>query len=231
MKIYAIGDLHFGYGVDKSMHIFGENWNNHGEKIQESWRREIQEDDVVLLAGDTSWAMDLTQAEPDFKRIADLPGKKIFIGGNHDYWWDSTSKVQKAYPNMVFLKNESFLLGELAICGTRGWLCPNDARFTDHDCKIYEREQIRLRLSLDHAMRKGAKEILVMFHYPPTNDKKESSAFIKIIEEYPVKTVVYGHLHGKDSFGCGLQGCRDGIAYHLVSSDYLDFVPKQIIEE
>lgn len=230
MKIYAMGDLHFGYGVDKPMDVFGQQWENHGEKIQENWRRMVGEEDVILLPGDISWAMDLQQAEVDLQRIEALPGKKIFIGGNHDYWWASTARVQERYPNMVFLKNESYLLGELGICGTRGWVCPNDTKFTDHDRKIYQREQIRLRLSLDHAMRKGAKELLVMFHFPPTNEKKQESDFLKILKEYPVKTVVYGHLHGKDSFGCGLQGMRDGIQYHLVSSDYLAFQPRLIRE-
>lgn len=130
---------------------------------------------------------------------------------------------------MRFLKNDFDTYEGWAVCGTRGWLCPNDVRFTEQDKKIYEREQVRLRLSLDAAMRKGAEKIVLMMHYPPMNDKKEDSAFTELFREYPIKKVVYGHLHGEASHATGFEGERNGIEYELVAADYIDFCPKRIL--
>ncbi len=228
MSLFVIGDLHLSFAREKPMDIFGDNWKNHEKKIEDNWKKLVTCEDTVLIPGDISWGLELEDAKPDLDFINELPGKKILISGNHDYWWSSTSKVQSRYPEMKFLKNEHTFYEDIAICGSRGWICPNDSYFTEHDRKIYNREQIRLRLSLDSAMRRGAKRIILMMHYPPTNDKKENSAFLDIIGEYPVETVVYGHLHGTAFFGAGLQGVVNGIEYHLVSSDYLDFAPKKI---
>ncbi|MFV0314275.1 MAG: metallophosphoesterase [Anaerotignum sp.] len=228
MGLFAIGDLHFGYAVQKPMSIFGAHWEGHSEKIIDNWKREISDTDTVLLAGDISWGMRECEAKADLEIIHDLPGRKILLEGNHDYWWKSTSKLGRMYEGMKFLKNDCQLYDDIYICGTRGWICPNDTHFTPQDEKLYQREQIRLKLSLDYAMRQGAKEILLMMHFPPTNDKQENSAFTEIIAQYPIKEVVYGHLHGSASHENGVKGDRDGVFFHLVSADYIDFCPKRI---
>lgn len=229
MGLFAIGDLHFGFGVKKPMDIFGENWKNHSEKIIANWKREVSEEDTVLLPGDISWGMRLFDAAVDLDVIDSLPGKKILLSGNHDYWWKSSSKLSGQYPKMKFLKNDTTTYEDFFICGTRGWNCPNGVSFTPQDEKIYQREQLRLRLSLDSAMKKGAKKIIAMLHFPPTNEKHEPSAFTEILAEYPVHMVVYGHLHGTEIHKLGLQGEYNGITYHLVASDYLSFCPKRIL--
>lgn len=229
MGLFAIADLHFGFSVEKPMSIFGAHWEGHSEKIINNWRREVSKEDTVLIPGDISWGMKEEEAAADLEVIQDLPGRKIFLEGNHDYWWKSAAKLERKYEGMRFLKNDCDLYENVFICGTRGWLCPNDSHFTAQDKKLYEREQIRLRLSLDSAMRKGAEEILLMMHFPPMNDKQENSAFLDIISEYPISHVVYGHLHGKSSHDNGIKGEKKGIFFHLVSADYLDFCPQKIL--
>lgn len=229
MALFAIADLHFGFSVEKPMDIFGEHWKNHSEKIIENWRRLIADGDMVLLPGDISWGMRQEEAAADLDAIYALPGRKILMEGNHDYWWKSASKLEGQYPGMRFLKNSFDWYKNWAICGTRGWLCPNDSHFNPQDKKIYEREQIRLRLSLDSAMRSGAEKILLMMHFPPMNDKQEPSAFTEIFAEYPIEKVIYGHLHGEQSHGSAFQGEKDGICYELVAADYLEFCPKRIL--
>ena len=229
MALYAIGDLHLCLGAPKPMDIFGDNWKNHSQKIIENWKSIVTDEDTVLLPGDLSWGMRLEEAAADLDVIYALPGRKILLGGNHDYWWKSSSKLEARYPGMRFLKNDFDTYGEWAICGTRGWLCPNDVRFTEQDKKIYEREQVRLKLSLDAAMRKGAENIILMMHYPPMNDKKEDSAFTELFKEYPIRKVVYGHLHGADSHATAFEGERYDVGYELVAADYIDFCPKRIL--
>lgn len=229
MGLFAIADLHFAFSVDKPMDIFGTQWKNHSQKIIENWQKHITEADTVLLPGDLSWGMRMEEAAADLDVIDRLPGRKILLGGNHDYWWKSSAKLEARYPAMRFLKNTFDAYEDWAVCGTRGWLCPNDVRFSEQDKKIYEREQVRLRLSLDAAMRNGAEKIILMMHYPPMNDKKEDSAFTALFQEYPIERVVYGHLHGAESHATGFQGEKNGIVYELVAADYLDFCPKRIL--
>lgn len=223
MSLYAIGDLHFSTAVNKPMNIFGDNWDNHEEKIINSWKSKVNEDDTVLVVGDTSWAINMSEAEADLNIIHSLPGKKIYVKGNHDYWWTTVAKLNKLYDDMSFLQNNFYKYEEYAICGTRGWICPNDVKFTEDDEKIYKREAHRLKLSLDAAKKAGFKKIIVITHYPPTNDKLDSSLFTEIYEYYGVEKVVYGHLHGKESFKMGLKGIRNEVEYNLVSCDYVDF--------
>lgn len=229
MALFAIGDLHFSFAQKKPMDKFGENWKNHAQKIIDNWKQVVTEADTVVLPGDISWAMRLPDAAVDLDVIDRLPGKKILLSGNHDYWWKSSAKLEAMYPNMHFLKNNMALYQDWHICGSRGWVCPNSAYFTKEDKKIYDREAIRLRLSLDAAMRAGATKILVMLHFPPTNELHESSVFTEIFAQYPVKVVVYGHLHGTPNHKQALQGEQNGIVYHLTASDYLDFMPKRIL--
>lgn len=230
MSIYAIGDLHFSTSVDKPMDIFGLHWDNHQNKIIDNWKQHIKDEDTVLVLGDTSWAINLTEAKEDLDIINNLPGQKIFIKGNHDYWWSSVSKLKNMYNEIVFLQNNHYKYGDMGICGSRGWLCPNEVKFDNDDEKIYKREKIRLKMSLDAAIKDGCKELIVIMHYPPTNDKLDESEFTKLFEEYKVKMVIYGHLHGRESFQMGLKGIRNGVEYILASSDYIDFNPIKIIE-
>ena len=228
MALYAIGDLHLCLGAPKPMDIFGGAWTGYMDKLK-AGMSVIGPDDTTVLLGDLSWALDLEASKPDFAWINEIPGRKIILKGNHDYWWKSSSKLEARYPGMRFLKNDFDTYEDWAVCGTRGWLCPNDVRFTEQDKKIYEREQVRLKLSLDAAMRKGAEKIILMMHYPPMNDKKEDSAFTELFQEYPIKKVIYGHLHGEASHATGFEGERNGIEYELVAADYIDFCPKRIL--
>ena len=232
MSIFAIADLHLSFRVPKPMNIFGDNWSGHEEKIRKDWIEKVTENDLVVLPGDFSWETYLADTKLDFEYLKNLPGKKIMLKGNHDYWWSSQNKVVYAYPDMFFLKNNFFVYKDIAICGTRGWLCPNDTKFDESDKKIYERECIRLKLSLNAAVNGGyEKNMIVMLHYPPMNDKHEESGFTDIIKEYNgVNTVIYGHLHGRESIDGRFEGMLNGAEYRLVSADYLNFTPVKITE-
>ena len=228
MALFAIGDLHLGFAKEKSMEKFGEVWKNHSQKLEQNWKKYITQQDTILLLGDISWAMKLEEAKTDLDFIAALPGKKICICGNHDYWWSSVSKLQKNYENILFLRNNSIAYQKAFICGTRGWICPNDSFFTPQDQKIYQREVGRLRLSLEHAKNAGAKQMIVLLHFPPTNDKKEESELTRLLQQYPVTHVLYGHLHGENFWQNSLLGSHKGIFYDLVSGDRLNFCPQKI---
>ncbi|WP_252234630.1 metallophosphoesterase [Clostridium sp. ZS1] len=230
MALYTISDLHLAMNVEKPMDIFGENWAGHCEKIKKNWMEKVKDDDMVLIAGDISWSLKESDSKFDLDWIDSLPGKKVISKGNHDYWWGSISKLNKLYENTKFLQNNFYTYKNYAICGTRGWICPGGDKYSSKDEKIYSREQIRLKLSLEAAKSNGYKDIIVMIHYPPTNDKFEESAFLEIFKEYGVKKVIYGHLHGPSLKGNVLNGDLDGIEYILSSADYLDFNPKLIIE-
>ncbi|MDP4146787.1 MAG: metallophosphoesterase [Bacillota bacterium] len=228
MALFAISDLHLALSGDKPMHIFGEQWYQHDEKIKENWISKIHTDDTVLIAGDISWSMSMAEGMQDLEWIHQLPGTKMFIKGNHDYWWGSIKKLNNMYKDMKFIQNNFFAYEDYAICGTRGWTNPGGESFTQHDEKIYKREVIRLRLSLDEAKKAGYNKFIVMIHYPPVNDKFEESEFVRIFKEYNVEKVIYGHLHGP-SLRRVYEGCHDGIEYIITSADYLDFNPVKIL--
>ena len=249
MKIFAIADTHLSFNPDgttyKPMDIFGPSWENHWEKLKKNWIEEVGEDDYVIVAGDVSWALKPEEAKPDLDFLKSLPGKKIFFKGNHDLWWTSHrtldlfygeeievndnpgTPVKKVVPceSMRFIQNEAFMIGALAICGTRGWDCPGREDFTEHDLKVYEREVGRLKMSLEDAVKKGAKEIIGVLHYPPTNENQQGSGFTDLMTEYGVKTCVYGHLHGKDNYKRGIKGIYNSVDYKLVSLDYVEAKP------
>ncbi|MGN1318320.1 MAG: metallophosphoesterase [Lachnospirales bacterium] len=229
MGLYALSDLHLSSVNDKPMDIFDIIWKNHSEKIYQNWNSIINENDYVLVPGDLTWGKNLIEAKPDLDFISNLHGFKILFQGNHDYFWNSTQKLNEMYNNMYFVKNSYFKYENMAICGTRGWVCPNDSMFTEHDKKIYLREAGRLRNSIEKALNDNYDNIIVCLHFPPTNDKKENSLFIDIIKEYNVKTVIYGHLHGVNSFYSSYQGNVDGVNYSLVSADFLNFKPIKIL--
>ena len=229
MALYTISDLHLGFNVEKPMDIFGDKWKNHCQKIKENWLEKIKDDDMVLIAGDISWSLKEEDSKYDLDWIDELPGKKIISKGNHDYWWNSLSKLNALYENTKFLQNNFYVYEDYAICGTRGWICPGSDKFTAKDEKIYKREIIRLKLSLDAAKKQGFEKIIVMLHYPPTNEKFQKSDIVNIIEEYGVEKVIYGHLHGPVLQGKLLNGVWDGVEYMLTSADYIDFDPKRIL--
>lgn len=229
MSLYAMSDLHLSHFNPKPMDIFDPVWENHTEKILSRWNETVSPNDTVLVPGDVSWAARLSEARQDLDFISGLNGKKIMLPGNHDYYWNSTQKLNEMYDNMFFLKNSFYDYNGIALCGTRGWLCPNDTKFTDHDMKIYQREAGRLERSLKMAADKGYKDFIVLLHFPPTNDKGEKSDFVDIIARYSPKKVVYGHLHGRDKYSNSLMGMVDGTEYILVSADYLQFKPTLIM--
>ncbi len=230
MAVFAIGDLHLPGHQQKPMDVFGSHWNRHFETISENWRRLIAPEDIVLIPGDISWAMQLAQAVDDLNDIAALPGRKLLLRGNHDYWWSSLAKIKAVLPaGMTVIQNDAVTMDGHVFCGTRGWVFPTQqAALSPEDEKIYQRELLRLRMSLDRACQLSTQDITVMLHYPPLFADGISTAFTDLLEQYPIRRVVYGHLHGS-GIRIGFQGERKGIAYHLVSCDALGFCPKQII--
>lgn len=228
MALYAISDFHLAFTTDKPMDIFGEKWLKHDEKIRQSWINKITEEDTVLIAGDISWSMKSSDSKVDLDWINNLPGKKIISKGNHDYWWSGISKLNNMYDNTKFLQNNFYTYGDYAICGSRGWILEGSDRFTEKDKKIFDREIIRLRLSLDKAKEAGYEKFIVMIHYPPMNEKREDSAFTEIFKEYGVEKVIYGHLHGP-SLATAFNGEHEGINYIVTSCDYLNFDPIRIL--
>lgn len=229
MKVFAIGDLHLSDVANKPMDIFGAAWERHTERVQAAWHAAVSAQDIVLLAGDFSWAMHLKDAQADMALVDALPGKKILIRGNHDYWWNSVSKVRAALPpSMRVIQNDFVSIEQqLHIAGTRGWVCPGSAGFTQQDQKIYDREVARLALSLSKLPQTGRK--IAMLHYPPFNENRAPSGFTDLLESAGVELLLYGHLHGR-SCRCGFEGVRNGIQYHLVSADHIGFTPKLILE-
>lgn len=228
MALYAISDLHLDLNGDKPMDVFGQNWFQHDKKIKNNWVKRVKDEDTVLIAGDISWSMKIEDGMNDLQWIHNLPGRKIMVKGNHDYWWVSITKLNNLYEDMKFIQNNFFVYEDYAICGTRGWICPGGENFKAHDEKIYTRELSRLRLSLDAAVKEGFKKFIVMIHYPPMNEKLVESGFVEIFKEYNIEKVVYGHLHGP-SLTKALNGEKDGIEYILTSGDYLDFNPIKIL--
>ena len=230
MRVFAIGDLHLAGGTGKTMDRFGEHWRDHDRKIFDAWERTVGSDDLVLIAGDTSWAMRLEDARPDLDRIGQMPGLKLLVKGNHDYWWQTRSKMSRVlHPSVRILQASSTIVNRVAVAGTRGWVCPNDSHFGEDDAKIYERELGRLRTALTSLRgREGDFDsLIVALHYPPTNAEHQSSGFTELIEEYGADVCVYGHLHG-DDIGTALTGLRGRATYYLVSADAAAFAPVEI---
>ncbi len=228
MSIYIIGDLHLSFSVDKPMDIFGNNWESHAEKIKSNWLEKVKEEDTVILPGDFSWATYLEETYEDFKFLNDLPGKKIMSKGNHDYWWCTLTSMKKflkenEFNNIEFLYNNSYLIEDKIIVGTRGWI--NSWR-SQENYKILKRENDRLILSIEDGLKKygNDKEIIAFIHYPPfyKENVPEEIDFIKTLNKYNIKKCYYAHLHG-DSHKEAVEGNVNEIDFKLVSSDYLNF--------
>ena len=228
MAIYTIGDLHLSLKNPKPMNIFGENWENHDQKIKQDWLEKVQEEDLVVLPGDFSWETYLKDTDVDFEFINQLPGKKILLKGNHDYWWTTLASMrnflqENNFTNIDFLYNNSYEYGKYIITGTRGWSVKEEGNE-----KMLNRENIRLELSLQDAINQygNEKEKIVFMHYPPIMksdlEQNEETEFIKIMKKYNVKKCFYGHLHSA-SIKEAVEGNYFGIDFKLVSSDALNF--------
>ena len=199
MRVFAISDLHLSSLDNKPMDVF-KGWDNHIDRIQQSWLQMVGEDDIVLIGGDLSWAMTLPNAIPDLEFVASLPGHKVLIKGNHDYWWKSITTLRAALkPKVYALQNDSLRIGNFVICGTRGWTVPEKHQ-TEQDKKIYNREIERLKLSLQNmqTLKQDGDTVISMAHYPPFNSLLKSTPFTDLYNQYGVSKVIYGHLHGKN---------------------------------
>lgn len=228
MALYAIGDLHLCLGAAKPMDIFGGAWVGYMDKLKEGIRQ-ITEDDTTVLLGDLSWGLDLEEATADFAWINDIPGKKIILKGNHDYWWSTASKFykfceEKGFSDQFILNNNHYEYDGWAICGTRGWFY-EEQRGSAHDEKVFKRELLRLEASLQSA---GDLPKIVFLHYPPRYKGYECPEILELLHKYDVRQCYYGHLHGA-SHGLAIQGLWNGIDYKLVAADYLDFRPFAVI--
>lgn len=227
MALFALGDPHLSLGANKPMDVFGGAWDGYVEKLEAGFGV-VKDGDTVVLCGDISWGMSLDEAEKDFAFLNALPGKKLLLKGNHDYWWTTAAKMQRFFAEHGFttldiLHNNCHFYGGVALCGTRGWFYEEDQQ--GHNEKVFNRELIRLEASLKTA---GEAEKLCFLHYPPCYEGYTCPEIIALMERYGVKTCYYGHLHG-GSHRLAVEGERGGIEYRLVSADYLHFVPKLIL--
>ncbi len=228
MALYAIGDLHLGLSVDKPMNIFGKGWEDHVERIEASFSQ-LANDDVIVLCGDTSWGIDFAQSLADFQFIDRLPGKKLIVKGNHDYWWGTAAKMKKFFADngittLDILHNNCHVYGDYALCGTRGWFYEEEQ--SGHNEKVLNREVGRLEASLKAA---GERPILAFLHYPPLYTGYRCPEVIRKLEEYHVERCYYGHLHGP-THKRAIEGTVGGVTYSLVAADYLGFVPRKILD-
>lgn len=235
MRIFAISDLHLGFGenIDKPMDKFGMGWENHADRLRAAWEERVSPDDIVLIPGDISWGLRLEEAMADFEWLHSLPGTKIISKGNHDLWWGRITYLNTLFDDIVFLQNDCYMPeeGNLVITASRGWPYPGSEEYTEHDEKIYAREQQRLRLGLDAARKKAPDaRIIVCMHYPPSDQGGRQTGYTDILEEYGVWKCIYGHLHGALAFRRGVKGMLRGVEYILVSLDYLGAIPKLIMD-
>lgn len=222
MAVFAIGDLHLPGGDDKPMNVFGAHWEGHFDRIRADWKARVSGEDTVLIPGDISWAMQIENAMDDLRAIAELPGRKILLRGNHDYWWCGITRLRELLPDgMYAVQNDAMLLDGVAFCGTRGWTLPAPGA-ADDDEKIYSRELLRMEMSLQRAAALRANRLIVMCHYPPLGEGGAETRLSKLLEQYRPDDVVYGHLHGASLRGA-VCGAVHGIRYHCVSCDGLNF--------
>ena len=229
MSIYAISDLHLSFNTDKPMNIFG--WDDYENRIAEDWNKKVSDEDLVLLPGDFSWELRLQNTYKDFEYLSNLPGKKLLLKGNHDYWWTTLKSMrdylkQNNYNNIDFIYNNSYEYENKIIAGTRGW---NIATETEEDKKIKARELLRLENSIKDGIEKYGedKEIIVCRHYPPIIKENTNTEYAAILQKYKVKKCIYGHLHGKSQVNA-IEGIFNGVEYIMASCDYTGFKLKEI---
>lgn len=228
MSLFAIADLHLSLGTDKPMDIF-KGWDGYEKRLEENWRKLVTDNDTVVIPGDISWAMKLSDTFEDFRFINGLPGKKLFLKGNHDYWWDTRRKMEmylkeNGFDTIEIVFNSAYAADGYAVCGTRGWFY--DAE-TDSDKKVLNREVGRLRTSLNEALKTGL-EPVVFLHYPPVFGNQRCDDILNVLKEYEIKKCYYGHLHGINAARKAVTGDFEGIKFRLISSDYLKFMPELV---
>lgn len=225
MSLFVIADLHLSFGANKPMNIF-RGWDNYEERLEKNWRSLVTDEDTVVIPGDISWAMKLNECYEDFKFIHNLPGKKLLLKGNHDYWWDTRRKIENylnenSFDSIEIVFNSAKAVGEYAVCGTRGWFYDAEA---DSDKKVLNREVGRLRTSITEALKTGL-EPVVFLHYPPVYGDQRCDDILNVLKEYNIKKCYYGHLHGSNVAKKAVTGEFEGINFKLISSDYVKFVP------
>lgn len=228
MSIYAIADLHFSFGTDKPMDIFN-GWQDYSNRIITNWKRLVTDEDTVIIVGDISWALKLEETYEDFKVINSLPGRKIIIKGNHDLWWNTKSKLvnylaDNGFDTIDVLFNNSFVVDDIAICGSRGWYFDSEA---DEDKKVLLRECGRIETSINSAKESGKTPVLFL-HYPPVMQDRECEEIMSIINRENIKYCYYGHLHGASKQNRSINGEYKDTVFHLISSDFVNFTPVPI---
>lgn len=226
MSLFVIADLHLSFGCDKPMDVFS-GWKDYTQRLERNWRNIVTESDTVVIAGDISWAMKLEEAEKDFRFIHQLPGKKILMKGNHDYWWSTKHKIDtflqnKGFTSMQVLHNNAYIVDGVAICGTRGWLYNSQ---TEEDVKIVNREVGRLTASLNDAEKNGQAEPVVFLHYPPVYGSMACTEILNVLEQRNIRQCYFGHIHGNQASKRAVRGRYHGIKMHLISCDYVEFMP------
>ncbi len=225
MSLFVLGDLHLSLGEDKPMDIFA-GWSDYVQRLEENWKKLVTENDTVVIAGDISWAMKLEQTLVDFRFIDALPGKKLLLKGNHDYWWSTKRKMdaflqENRLDSLQILFNNAYRVGDYAVCGTRGWFLENDA---PEDIKVLNREVGRLTMSIEAALQLGG-EPVVFLHYPPYYRGVECPEMMEVLLHYGVKKCYYGHIHGKKNFRLAHEGVYKGVDFRLISCDKVGFMP------
>ena len=242
MNIYAIADLHLAISVpDKSMGLFGKAWDNYMERLEQNWREICKDEDVIIIPGDISWAMNVKDMYEDLFFLEKLPGTKILLKGNHDYWWETAAKLEKFkeehnLTKIFFIHNNNYKAGNIAICGNRGWINPDDKKFTEEDMKLYKRELMRFQFSIESAVNEGCKDIIAATHYSPFSLKSdEHCEYIEILKKYEIKQCVFGHIHKS---GYQFEMWKDKaeklsekhkIDFRIVSADFLEFRPLKLL--
>ncbi len=228
MALFAIGDLHLSLDGDKGMDIFG-GWQDYVERLRENWNSTVTDQDTVVIIGDISWAMSLEEAVKDFNFINnELKGKKIILKGNHDYWWNTASKMnnfldRNFFNNIRILSNNAYLCEGISVCGTRGWINETNEAV---DVKILNREAGRLEMSIKDGIKLGG-ELVAFIHYPPIFGGEQNYFILEVLEKYEIKRCYYGHIHGN---GCkkAFNGIRNGCEFNLLSADYVNFTPQKV---
>ncbi len=225
MALFTIADLHLSFGCDKPMDVF-PGWKDYTARLEKNWRAVVSDQDTVVIAGDISWAMKLEETEADFSFLESLPGKKWLLKGNHDYWWTTRKKMEaylkeKGFSSLGILFNSAEAVGDVSICGTRGWFYDAES---DADKKILNREVGRLNTSIALAKATG-KEPVVFLHYPPVYGEAECQEILQVLLEQDIKQCYYGHIHGGFAAKKAVTGYYKGIDLHLISCDFTGFMP------
>ena len=233
MSLYVIGDLHLCFSdPSKTMAVFA-GWDNYQERIEKNWRETIKPEDTVVLAGDISWGMSLQQAEPDFRFINGLPGRKIILKGNHDYWWVTMKKMEgffaeNGFDTLNILHNNHYEYNGYGICGTRGWVNGTDGGKDEQDEKVLKREVQRLETSIQSAVKAGLEPIVFM-HYPPIFASNFNYDILEVLYRYKIKACYYGHIHGRSAHALCVTNTYDDIDFHLIAGDYIQFMPGKVM--